>query len=438
MGDKQAALDRLIQQIKESDTLTDRDRENLLAFNDRMALLRSTYSDDRREKHLRACAIMAGQSQQYSQDELPDTELSAALDTRDVAEQLVRWIHANRSDSEETNKDYRLALRAFGKHVTDGDDIPETISWVSGTYSNSYNPNPSPSEMLDWNEHVVPMIEDPKTNLRNAALIAVAWDSGARASELLSVTIGDVARTEDEVYLTVDGKTGQRSFLLSPSIWYLHRWLDAHPADGDRTAPLWCKEDEPEPVTDQYVWQMLQRTAKRAGVTKTVNLTKFRKSRASHLASEGVNQAYLEQRMGWTPSSNHASRYISIFSDAAEEQFRKVHGMVVEKDSTAPIGSIPCPLCGEEMPRHKDYCAECRYPLSRDAVAEVEAARPPSYEVTWEGKPSDEEYIQHYMNTIVSGSVDERVALAEAYADDIACEVTKHSPSGAGIGDTEE
>jgi integrase len=416
MGDKQAALDRLKQQIAESDTLTDRDRENLLTFDDRMALLRSDYSVSRREKHLRACTIMAGQAQRDSQDDLPDTELSAALDSRDAAEELVRWIHEYRSDSEETNKDYRLALRAFGKHVTDGDDIPDTISWVSATYSNSYNPTPSPSEMLDWDEDVVPMIDDPKTNPRNAALIAVAWDSGARAGELLSTTVGDVADTSNGVYLTVDGKTGERSILLADSLPYLNGWLDAHPYDHDRTAPLWCKMDESEPVTEQYVWQMLRRTAKRAGVTKTVNLTKFRKSRASDLASRGMNQAYLEDRFGWVTGSPIAARYISVFSNVAEEQFRELHGMAVEDETTAPTGPVPCPRCDADVPRHKDRCGGCRYPLSKDAIVEAEQAQNREVVAAGSNVPAKEEdYLNWLFDTILSGTPEERVRLAKMF-----------------------
>jgi hypothetical protein len=53
-----------------------------------MALLRSEYSVARREKHLRACAIMAGQARRISTDELPDANLSAALDDRSWQTQL--------------------------------------------------------------------------------------------------------------------------------------------------------------------------------------------------------------------------------------------------------------------------------------------------------------------------------------------------------------
>lgn len=52
-------------------------------------------------------------------------ERSVAFTDRAAAEDIVR---INRTyDNEETNPDFRVALRMFRKRVTDGKDVPDSI-----------------------------------------------------------------------------------------------------------------------------------------------------------------------------------------------------------------------------------------------------------------------------------------------------------------------
>jgi len=91
--------------------------------------------------------------------------------------------------------------------------------------------------MLDWDEDIIPMIEACK-NSRDEALIAVAFDAGARSGELQDLTVGDVNDHKHGLRIFVDGKTGQRDVTLIPSVPYLQRWLGDHPAPDDTTAPV--------------------------------------------------------------------------------------------------------------------------------------------------------------------------------------------------------
>lgn len=74
--------------------------------------------------------------------------------------------------------------------------------------------------MLKWEKDVLPMIEETR-NARDAALIAVAFDAGARSGELQELTVGDVTDAKNGLRIFVDGKMGQRSVLLIPSVPYL-------------------------------------------------------------------------------------------------------------------------------------------------------------------------------------------------------------------------
>jgi integrase len=366
-NDPRRKIDLLREQIRDSETLSDRDRENLLAFSERLDLLKSEYSDQRHEKLLRHCAIMAGQSQQIDQSELPDVELSAALESEDAAFALLGWINA-RYDNEETNKDYRLALRMFGKRLNDG-EVPESLESIPTTTSRNYNPTPNPADMLDWEDDVVPMVEATR-NPRDAALIAVAWDSGARGGEITDLTVGDVTDSRHGLKLTLDGKTGQRSVLLVPSVPYLNRWLGEHP--GDDSDRLWSKLTSPEPVTYQQLRKSIRSAAQRAGVSKPVTFTNFRKSQASHLASRGMNEATIKNRLGWSQGSSVASRYVSIFGEDSDREVARLHGADIEQEEPEPIAPVECPRCGRENPRDHEECMFCGQLLDVKAVQSVQ------------------------------------------------------------------
>lgn len=162
--------------------------------------------------------------------------LTDALDSRSATENLVGWINRN-YDNEEINRDYRVALRMFAKRVTDGSGIPPSLEWVPADTSLNYDSKLNPADMLRWEEDVLPMI-DATLNARDAAFIAVAWDSGARNGELRDLRVGDVTDHKHRHQVTVDGKTGQRTITLIPSVPYLRRWLQEHPRKDDREAPL--------------------------------------------------------------------------------------------------------------------------------------------------------------------------------------------------------
>lgn len=194
--------------LKESDTIDERDRELLLKFGKRIRRQQQSTASVRRL--LRDCANLAGVSEKYDAEELPDVALADALEDRDAAEELVDWINRH-YENEESNKNFRIALRVFGGRMTDGplDEKPESIEWISSSTSSSYDPGPDPAEMLHWEGDILPMIEETM-NPRDAALIAVAWDSGARSRTSGSSGPTDVA-------------TGIRCVLHSDHIYSLPR-----------------------------------------------------------------------------------------------------------------------------------------------------------------------------------------------------------------------
>ncbi|WP_436933729.1 tyrosine-type recombinase/integrase [Halovenus marina] len=321
--------------------------------------------------------------------------LAAALEDRSAAEDLVTWIHRKQNGSPETNKDYRVALRNFGKHVTDGDNPPETLEWIPGGYPSDYDPAPDPANMLKWDGDVLPMVEACH-NSRDRALITLAWDLGPRPGELFDLTPNDITSHKYGLQVTLDGKTGQRSPVLIPSVPYVRRWLDDHPGNG--SDPLWCGLNTGDSITNNRIRDALKDAADRAGVDKPVTPTNFRKSSASYLASQNVSQAHLEDHHGWTRGSDIAARYIAVFDDANEREIARAHGMDVEADEPDAVGPIICPRCEQKTPREKDACVWCDHVLSQQAAEEIEAQRQSA--VT--GMPKADRDVQEALATIES------------------------------------
>ncbi|WP_058825923.1 tyrosine-type recombinase/integrase [Haloferax sp. Q22] len=360
MSDTRAKVESLRERIQDSNDISEEDREVLLQFSDTIYLLKSEYTDHRHDKLLRHCTRIAEEV-----GGLADT-----LEDRDATEDIVRWINQTYTN-EYTNHDYRTALRVFGRRVSEDDEIPGSIEWIPSGTSSSHDPVPNPSEMLKWEEDVLPMIEETR-NARDAALVAVAFDAGARSGELQDLTVGDVTDAKNGLRVFVDGKMGQRSVLLIPSVPYLQRWLSDHPGSDDGDAPLWSKLSKPEELTYRRFRSIFDDVAQRAGVTKPVTPTNFRKSNASWLAEKGMNQAYIEDRQGRKRGSDATAHYVARFGGEAEDEYARMQGVEIDEEEPEPIGPVECPRCGRDTPRHEPACVFCNQAISHAGVQSLD------------------------------------------------------------------
>lgn len=350
--------------IESADGISERDRKLLLDFDDEMALRPSDFAMPTRYKTLQYCSMMAGDSPGLGAEELPDVDLHKILEDRSEAEDLVRWVH-DRYDNEESDASFRRVIRTFGRVVTEGDEAPESLEWIPTKLSNTYDPAPDPSEMIHWEETLE--LIDHTFNARDAALLAVAWDAGCRGGEMHSLTVGNVTDHKHGLRITVQGKTGQRTITLIPSVPYLQRWLEEHPDSDDSDVPLWSKLGSAEDISYETLWKCIKRAGERAGLQKPVNFTNFRKSSASYLASQGMSQSHLEEHHGWKRGSDVAGRYVAVFGDAAENELAQIHGIDISEDTSEPVGPVDCTRCNQQTPRERDFCIHCNQALDREA-----------------------------------------------------------------------
>ncbi len=353
---------------KNAPTISEADAEVLLEFSRQLDLLSSKYTDYRHLKLLRHCVIMAEQV----------GGLADALESRDAAEDVVVWINRERAVpeySEETNQDYRVALRIFGKRTLKmaDDEVPDSLAWVPTGTSNSYDPSPSRSDMLNWGE-VKTMATEGTTNQRDKAQITVSHELGPRGEEMHEVLLGQVNDADHGIQISLDGKQGEHSVTLINCVPYLQKWLSNHPAPDDDDAYLWCKFDDPyDNASYQTFLERFKKAGRRTSIKKPVTPTNFRKSNTYWLAKQGANESFINERQGRTPTSDHARRYIAEFGPENENnQYAELQGLDVQTEKTEDRTPLTCPRCDKETPHDEAFCVWCHQALEPQAVDKLE------------------------------------------------------------------
>jgi len=395
-ADPRQLVDNLRTRIETGDDYVqfDADRDHLLRMSDNIRLVPSQIGDHRHLKLLRHCRRMAcltpppsvedfeanseaddaGVATSEDVDDLLEERglLGAALESRTVAEAIVRWINDEYAN-EHTNQDYRTALRSFGRYRQKRDEPPDSLDWIPTGTSNNFDPVPSERDLLKWEADVQPMVQATQ-NTRDAALLALQFEAGLRGGELYDLRVGDVFDADHSLGVHVDGKRGERTVHLIVSVPHLQRWRSEHPAPEDSTAPLWSKLSTGEQPSYKTFLGIFKRAARSAGVEKTVTPTNFRKSNTRWLVDRGLSQPEIEDRQGRKRGSEHTARYMAHFGDdSLEKRYAKAHGEDVETDEADEVAPIECPRCGEETARKLDFCMHCSQVLDLEAKELVDS-----------------------------------------------------------------
>lgn len=350
------------------DKIDPEDAEKLIKFSNQLDLLNSKYTDYRHEKLLRHCVIMAEET----------GGLAAALKSRDAAEEIVLWINTERAPpeySEETNQDYRTALRVFGKRTLRlrDDEVPDSMGWIPTGTSTTYDPTPSRSDMLEW-EEAVKMATEGTNNRRDEALIKTSYELGPRGEEMHEVTIGQVEDADNGLQIRLHGKQGEHSVTLINSVPALQKWLSEHPTQEDDDAYLWCNLDDPyDNASYQTFLERFKRAGRKTDIDKPVTPTNFRKSNTYWLAKQGANESLINERQGRSKTSDHARRYLAEFGPENENNlYAEMQGLDVQTEKTKDRKPITCPRCDKKTPQNEPFCVWCNQALDPQAVSDLE------------------------------------------------------------------
>jgi len=217
---------------------------------------------------------------------------------------------------------------------------------------------------------------DPAHEIRNRALFALLWDSGARAGEIVAVRgvseglkIGQVTVKGDHAELALEGKTGRRTNVpIVFSVPYLKRWLNVHPDGGNPDAPLWPTEKGTQ-LEYKFLHALLKRmvdAARRAGYMLPADISphSMRHGRAQYAKTvEGLGDEQMRALFGWNPGSRMTSRYGGM-ADASRTILAHWTGQT-EKPQGAELQL--CPHCQAEVTLGVNWCPACGGAISEAA-----------------------------------------------------------------------
>jgi integrase len=144
--------------------------------------------------------------------------------TREDVQTFVTNIRQHPGWSRTTQNYHLKAFKKYLKHLNGGEHYPPCVSWLR-----LKEPRHSPiqKEDLITEEEMIQILEK-NTNTMHRCIFALLWE-GLRVGELGTLRCKNVTFEEKEVFISVNGKTGERTVLSISGAPYIRQWLDQHP-----------------------------------------------------------------------------------------------------------------------------------------------------------------------------------------------------------------
>jgi len=160
------------------------------------------------------------------------------------------------------------------------------------------------------------------------AIIEALWLLGPRISELLSMRATDIIETENITKVILrDSKTQPREVPIQETPQYLLEWYHTYqPYKKDKTKPLWASpygKDTFQTIKREAVLKMIQRTARKAGITKKITNHDFRHTAISRDLANGMPQSLVESKYGLVHGSDMIQTYDHNGNVQLEEYYNK-------------------------------------------------------------------------------------------------------------------
>jgi len=275
--------------------------------------------------------------------------------------------------TEWTKKTYKCILKRFYKWLKGNDEsYPEEVAWIRTSVPRNKRPLPKKEDLLT--EEDMRKLLAKTTNVRDRALVAILWESGARIGEIGNQEIGFVSFDKYGAVVMVDGKTGPRNIRLINSSSYLSAWMDIHPRRNDKHAPLWVciGSNQGEHIHYRGITKILGKLFARAGIDKRYNPHIFRHSRATFLANY-LTEFQMNQYLGWVQGSDMPSTYVHLSGKDTDKALLNLYGLEAGEDLKDKVQKpIVCKRCDTINPAESKFCSKCGGIMDIKTAFEIE------------------------------------------------------------------
>lgn len=215
-----------------------------------------------------------------------------------------------------------------------------------------------PKDVLTRDD-VLKLVEGCK-NIRDKALVYLLYDSGARANEILKLTVGDVTIEEACGFVTLKGSGGARQIPFVESLPFVTSLLNNHHFRNEPDAPLWLTDPFSKRGMSYPMLSKLLKTLKeRCGLKKPLSPHKLRHARLTHLAEKNWGDQRLKVFAGWTPGSRMAERYIHLTGRDLKNAMLETYGVESIKPKAVVLKSKKCQRCDILNEPTNQYCKRC-------------------------------------------------------------------------------
>ena len=261
-----------------------------------------------------------------------------------------------------TKNTYRIIIKRFWKWLKEAPDgsMPPEVAWIKTGIPKNKKPLPRAEDLLT--EEDIQRLLQSATRPRDKALISILWETGARISEIGTLTFQDVRFDKHGAVLSVRGKTGSRTIRIIQSVPHLANWMQLHPS-RESTGPLWVATSNGcrgQLLSYNTFRKILIVTAKAAGIAKRVNPHGFRHARATYLATH-LTEFQMNQVFGWSQGSDMPSTYVHLSGKDTDNAILRLNG--IDADQGAAKQSILkpriCARCDTINAHDSTFCRKC-------------------------------------------------------------------------------
>lgn len=212
-------------------------------------------------------------------------------------------------------------------------------------------------------------------SVRDRAMLEVLYESAARVSELLSMTIENITTDKNgEVTIIIKGKTGTRIVPLYRSVPALRQWLDFHPV-GKGFVWVSMIKGKHTPLSRTHLYQIMRNAVKKAKLKRTKKklVHMMRHTRITEFVVMGIRGQVLHKLVGWSKRSNMEAVYVHIAThDVINEVREKVFGLEIDREKKKPLLDLKiCPTCHTQNDEHTKVCSKCGFPLTNEGLSEL-------------------------------------------------------------------
>lgn len=283
-----------------------------------------------------------------------------------------------------TISDFKKTLKKFVKYVNDG-DLPR---FWDDIHAEKIGPRYSrPDQMITY-EELQTLLKACK-NSRDKAIISLLWDSGIRASEILSLKVKDFELSKDGLYATLNISQGSKNYkqrtvvltgdsvLLVPQyIDFLRDFLKEKFDDKGFLFVGIGKEKPGSNLSYDDLRTIILKVKRRSGLDKEISPHLFRHTAATRMAVDVPIQVFTKQ-MGWA-SNKMTDNYTHLDSKGQIIAILKANNIPIrDEELSRPFSKATrrCQRCHTVNTGGVRFCSNCGSPLRPEDFIKAEEHR---------------------------------------------------------------